>query len=378
MSSTLRPRWLFVLTAPVLLVVTACATTSTRQIELDPAAVEAEKERQRELALQRQVEYQERASDLAYPLLASATPLCDDDTAARLGIQFANRLLYEDEWRKAAEESLGLGDTVQIVTVTDSSAADRAGLEAGDQLVRLDGWTVPVGADAVEELAERLDSTLRTSRDAVSISYRRRGEQGTARIQPDRVCGYDVQVLRDSRLNAFADGDNIFVTTTMMRFANDDELSVVLAHELAHNAMDHSEAKQQNAILGGILGAVADVFAASQGVSTGGSYTSQAMELGAQAHSQDFEREADYVGLYSMAIAGIPLGDAPRFWREMAQENPESIDFAHTHPTSAARFLRMEKAVDEIRQKRAEEEPLRPEMEDGESSVDDEVEGVDE
>lgn len=362
MDSAAHPRWLAALAVPVALLAGACATTSTRQIELDPAEVEAEKARQRALALERQVDYQDRASDLAYPILASSVPLCADDTARRLGIQFANRHVYEDEWREAAETALGVGDTLQVLAVTDSSAADRAGLRPGDRIVRVGGWRVPAGEDAIEALSEHLEPRLQGPVDTLALAYSREDERGTARLEPDLVCDYRVRVLRDSRLNAFADGERIFVTTTMMRFADEDELAVVLAHELAHNAMDHIEAKQQNAILGGILGAVADVLAASQGVQTGASYTSQAMELGAEAHSQDFEREADYVGLYAMALAGLPLDDAPRFWRHMAQENPESIDFAHTHPTSAARFLRMRKAVEEIRRKRAGGGPLRPEM----------------
>jgi hypothetical protein len=358
--------WLTPVLAAGLLGTTACATTSTREIELDPAAVEAEKARQRQLALERQTAYQERLADLAYPLLASATPLCGADAGPRLGVHFANRHLYEDEWRQAAEVALGLGDTVQVVTVTDSSAADRAGLEPGDRLVRVDGWPVPAGGEAVKALSERLDTALEGTDDTIRIDYRRSAGPGTAELVPDVVCDYPVRVLRASPLNAFADGDAIYVTTTMMRFAEEDELSVVLAHELAHNAMDHIEAQQQNAILGGILGVLVDVAAATQGVNTGGAYAAQGAELGSMSHSQGFEREADYVGLYAMALAGLPLDDAPHFWRQMAQENPEAIDFAHTHPTSASRFLRMEKAVEEIRAKQEKGVPLRPEMQDDE------------
>jgi hypothetical protein len=361
--STVRDE-LGLLLAAALLATSACATTSTREIELDPAAVEAEKAQQRQLALQRQMTYQKRLSDLAYPILASATPLCGDDASPHLGVRFANRHVYEDEWREAAERALALGDTIQVVTVTDSSAADRAGLEPGDRLVRVDGWAVPAGEEAVEALSERLDTALEDAGEAIRIVHGRGDERRTAEVTPDVVCDYPVQVLRASRLNAFADGDAIYVTTTMMRFADDDELSVVLAHELAHNAMGHIEAQQQNAILGGILGALADIAAATQGYNTGGAYAAQGAELGSMSHSQDFEREADYVGLYAMALAGLPLDGAPQFWRQMAQENPETIDFAHTHPTSAARFLRMEKAVDEIHRKQEEGVPLRPEMED--------------
>ena len=78
--------------------------------------------------------------------------------------------------------------------------------------------------------------------------------------------------------------------------------------------------------------------------------------------SQDFEREADYVGVYLLARAGRPTAKAPNFWRRMAQEDPRSIKFASTHPTSAERFVRLEQASREIEQKVARGEDLRPEM----------------
>lgn len=365
MPSTRNPRWIGLLLAPALLLASACATTSTRQVELDPEVVEAERDRQRQLALQRQITYQNRLSDVAYPILTSATPLCEEDVGPVLGLRFANRHLYEDEWRDAAETALALGDTVQVVSVTENAPADEAGLRPGDRLVEVDGRPVPAGEEAVEELGERLDEALDLSTEALEVVVRRDGERETTTVTPERACDYPVQVVRNSGLNAFADGDRVIVTSTMMRFAEDDELAVILAHELAHNAMGHIEAKQQNSIFGAVLGAMADVFAATQGVSTGGAYAAQGAELGGLSHSQDFEREADYVGLYALALADLPLDDAPRFWRQMAQENPESIDFAHTHPTSAERFVRMERTLEEIREKREQGLPLRPEMEDG-------------
>jgi predicted Zn-dependent protease len=148
----------------------------------------------------------------------------------------------------------------------------------------------------------------------------------------------------------------------MMRFAgSDDELAVVVSHELAHNAMRHMDAKKKNATLGAILGATLDVAAASQGVNTGGGFSQQGAQAGARSYSQDFEREADYVGMYILARAGRPYADAPNFWRRMGQESPGSIRYASTHPTSAERFIRLDKTVAELKAKLASGAPLLPE-----------------
>lgn len=255
-NPTTTPSRLLAGLVPLLLLSTACATTSTRQVELDPAVVEAEEARQRQLALERQMAYQDRIGDLAQTILTAATPLCEEDVGPLLGIRFGNMHLYEDEWRKAARASLGLGDTVQVLTVADGSAADRGGIRPGDRLLEVAGRPVPSGEKAVQELAERLDESVDTTGGTVNVTVRRDGERQDLALEPEEACDYPVQVVRSSALNAFADGDRIYVTSTMMRFAEDDELQVVLAHELAHNAMGHIGAKEQNAILGGVFGAL--------------------------------------------------------------------------------------------------------------------------
>src|SRR5690606_27078917 len=99
---------------------------------------------------------------------------------------------------------------------------------------------------------------------------------------------------------------------------------------------------RKNALGGGFLGLLADIAMASQGINTGGAYTSQFAQLGAMTFSQDFEREADYVGMYAMARTGLPLEDAPTLWRHMAIAHPGSIQLATSHPTTAERFVRLE------------------------------------
>ena len=149
----------------------------------------------------------------------------------------------------------------------------------------------------------------------------------------------------------------------MLRFvADDDELAAVLAHEIAHNAMRHIQAQQKNSALGGLFGAIIDIAAATQGVNTNGEFTKTGMNVGSIVFSQDFEREADYVGMYLLARAGRSTARAPNLWRRMAQENPGSIKYASTHPTMAERFVRLEQASREIEQKIARGEELTPEM----------------
>jgi len=66
----------------------ACVATTTQLAPIAPEAVEAEETRQRELVVSELNLAQQRLDDLAFGLLASATPLCQDDLAPRIGLSF--------------------------------------------------------------------------------------------------------------------------------------------------------------------------------------------------------------------------------------------------------------------------------------------------
>ena len=171
-------------------------------------------------------------------------------------------------------------------------------------------------------------------------------------------CNYPLEILEnDKQANAYADGKKVYITEPMIDiFDNKEEVAVILSHEIAHNIMEHISAKQQNQLLGLVL----DMAAAAGGVDTRGTFS----DIGASAYSQNFELEADYVGLYIMARADYPITNAAFVWRKMAKQFPQNIrgNLMSTHPSSAKRFLTLEKTAEEINRKKRLKHPLIPEF----------------
>lgn len=374
MRSTSKARTLGI----ALVLAAACVPPTTQLGSVSDDAVRAEQLKQQQLVLRTDFEYQQRLDDVAYPLLKAAVPMCSKAVGTMRGIRFANVHSFKKEYRAAAR-GLGFTDTLSIVGVTKGSAAGRAGVKAGDRIVGIGGASAPLGPNAALDFVKRLPprtsaktSGVQPHSELVRLTMRRGtegvSEMGTSsevalELPADTVCVYTGVAIKDDVLNAWADGKNVVITSAMLRFTQtDDELAVVVAHEIAHNAMGHIDAKKKNATFGAILGAIVDIAAATQGVNTGGDFTNLGAEFGAMSFSQDFEREADYVGMYLLARADRSIAKAPDFWRRMAQESPGSIKFATSHPTTAERFVRLESAVAEIEQKRAAGAPLTPEM----------------
>lgn len=176
-------------------------------------------------------------------------------------------------------------------------------------------------------------------------------------------CYYYFKMNQNDDINSQADGKNIIIFTGMMRFIeSDDELAVVMAHEFAHNLMGHVSAQNKNATFGKILGLAADAFADSQGINMGGEMAKAGAEIATLTYSVDFEKEADYIGIYVMAKAGYDINQAAKLWRRMSIEDPDGIYNSSTHPSNAARFVALQKTIHEINYKRKRHFPLLPDF----------------
>ena len=341
-----------------------CVTPATRGVEVDAIEIEQEKRKQREIALAGRIQKQRRLAELSYPLMHAAVPLCGKKTVPTIGAILSTQYTFKKEYRDIAVDVYGMGDDIKISQVVTGGPADLAGIQEGDYLLSLGDKPVSSGKGAVGKFFKEAKTNMKAGVE-MPVSVMRNGKRVDLTIIPVDVCAYPMAVIPGDQINAFADGSRVVVTFGMMRFAETDtELSLVLAHELAHNAMKHVKAQMQNYMLGLIL----DLLAAAGGANTEGTFS----ELAVQSFSDEFEAEADYVGLYIMARAGMEIDSAATFWRRMAVEKPEQIreHFLATHPTSPKRYIAIEETVKEINTKRAAGLELIPELKEGRSLPD--------
>ena len=134
------------------------------------------------------------------------------------------------------------------------------------------------------------------------------------------VCNYPVSLVNDDAVNASADGQQILINTGIMRMVeNDDELALVIGHELGHNTMNHVTNVKKIMRATAIL----EVLAGGDG-----SLTNVVGQFASELYSVDHEREADYVGMYYMERAGFDSTSVATFWRRMTAENPAGIVLA--------------------------------------------------
>jgi len=166
--------------------------------------------------------------------------------------------------------------------------------------------------------------------------------------------GYKWQffVIDKDQLNAFClPGGKVFVYTGLFKAVqNEDQLAVVVGHEVAHAIARHG-AERMSMIQLGRMGK--QIAAKTLG---GGKYAqviNQAYGAGETygmvlPFSRKFEYEADEIGLYLMTKAGYNPNEALKFWNNMRRlkkgmRNPP--EFLSTHPADANRISKIKALI---------------------------------
>jgi membrane-associated protease RseP (regulator of RpoE activity) len=351
-------RTLAVCVAALGLVAWAEPKTAAPEISKDAAAEEAK--RQMVYFYKARAKEDLRVQEIAFRIEVANQDLCPEK-APRLAVSLASPDDYPVKTRDAAVEALHLGDGPTLFEVLSFGPAAAAGLQVGDVLVSINGEAVPSGGGATEKAEKLLAKAAGQSTAPVALVVRRAGQTQAISVVPVTTCAYPTVMEESDEINAHADGRVLHVNRGLLRFVeSDDELALVLGHELAHNGQHHIQAEMHNARIVGLGGLLLDGVAAAYGVNTKGAFTKAGMQIGKAHDLPEFEAEADYVGMYYMARAGYRTEGVEDFWRKLSVEAPQSIFIKTDHPTNPNRFLAIAATSKEIEEKRAKGEPLVP------------------
>lgn len=284
----------------------------------------------------------ERVARVAFRLSQANVDLCPTVRQAA-GWTLHSARQYSLDLRPHAESRFGLeGDLPGVLVAPPDSPAAKAGLRQGDVILKVGGVDLAVGdgrpTPQFEGLARNVaivDAAL--ARGATTFTVRRDDAVMPATVTPERTCGYEVQLNPSDELNARADGRRLFISTALAGFAqSDDELAVILGHELAHHVLGHRTWSD----VGGV------------------GRTSNAVEVAEGEGGR--ERQADRVGLYLLARAGYDPAVAAPFWRRFGESNWRVRYPQLEHASAGSRAQTLEAVHAEIAAKQTAGQPLTP------------------
>lgn len=223
-----------------------------------------------------------------------------------------------------------------------------------------------VGDAEVESMAvqqfDQMKQQMPVSNDAAkNASLRRVGERI---VTAARARGADLPpsaqwefvVFEDDQVNAFAmpGGKVGFYTGIFPLFDDDNDLAVVMGHEIAHVAAHHGQEKVSHQLAAQTVG-----LALAIGLGVGEvDHTTQQIVMASYGlgssvgfvlpYSRTMESEADHIGLVYSSAAGYDPRVSVPFWEKMdAAGGERPPEFLSTHPSGTSRIARLKKLIPE-------------------------------
>jgi hypothetical protein len=279
----------------------------------------------------------QRVADTAWRIASRNTQTCAKLWAS-LGVSLHHVSQYEPAYREAAQAAFGLDSPYpSILTVAEGSPASAVGLKPNDRLRAVNGadladksrgQTLAASYDALSDAMAALE-VLPEQRAAV-LSIERGGQRLEFSATPQNVCRSRVELAPGNAINANANGLVAQISGRLVNWVeSDDELALVIAHEMAHNLLDHPKRLNERSAL-----------------------SSLATSLGLAGRAQrQMELDADRMGIIMAAGAGYNYKIAPDFWARLNSHSPLASFLATSHPATPTRRENAQKVVDEINSK---------------------------
>lgn len=278
-----------------------------------------------------------RVGLVAYRLALAGSALCPERYPLT-GLLYHHLAEYEPADRRLMTARYGLDRGPGVLTVMAGTPAARAGLLAGDVLLAVNGRPLPTGASVAAEpkrdkwrrLADEAEDEIETAlrQGPADLRVLRDGREIPLRLGSIPACLGRVRLARSTQVNAFATGRSVVMTVAMLGFLrSDDELAVVLGHELAHNIFHHRAMRSEEGILRGL------------GIKPSAVWKREAA--------------ADRFGLRLMAAAGYDLDAAIPFWRRYLGKYDWFPQIFRSHPSLGARERIAAEEIARIRREQA-------------------------
>ena len=286
------------------------------------------------LALQRD---DQRVADIAWHIASHNADSCPKLWAS-IGVSLQHVSQYAPAYRAAAQAAFGLDDRYpSILAVAEGSPASAAGLKPNDTVRAVNGVDLAdksqgqksaASYNAVSAAMAALEAL--PAQRAATLSIERDGQRLEFSIMPQNVCRSRVELAPGNAINANANGLVAQISGRLVNWVqSDDELALVIAHEMAHNLLDHPKKLNEKSALSGL-----------------------ATSLGLSGKAQrQMELDADRMGIIMAATAGYNYKIAPDFWARLNSNAPLASFLATSHPTTRARRENAQRVVDEISSK---------------------------
>ena len=272
-----------------------------------------------------------RMATIAYRLTTANAALCRR-LAPTPGWVIHSLGQYDPGLRGTVRQVFGFDAPIAVEAVVPGAPAASAGISAGDSLASVDGapFAATDPGDAAATSAARDAALAQIAAEPaaapLTVTTVRGSVRQTVTLRASPGCKSNFEVLLGPKLDASADGSIVQVGVKFFENYGNDDLAVVIAHELSHNILNHR--------------ARLDAAKVSRGLFA---------ELGRNGRLfRQTEDDADLLGMYLLRNAGYDPQIAVRFWEGHGGEIDGGLFRSRTHRSAGARAKRIAEEIARI------------------------------
>lgn len=269
-----------------------------------------------------------RLATIAYRLVTANAALCRDPQPVP-GLVLHAIDQYPASLQPRLRSVFGFAAPVSVETVVSGSPA-AAVLKPGDAITAIDGTTMPVpkpgNPSSVTRDAANAILAGEPADKPLTIDILRDGRPMTVTVAGQAGCRSAFEVLLGPKLSASSDGRIVQIGVRFFEKYDDDQIAVVVAHELSHTILRHRARLEAAGVSWGVFG-----------------------EFGKNgARFRRTEDDADLLGMYLMRNAGYDPQLAVKFWRTAGPDIDGGMFRSRTHGSAKARAAAIEAEIARI------------------------------
>ncbi|WP_236547868.1 M48 family metallopeptidase [Sphingomonas sp. AX6] len=272
-----------------------------------------------------------RMASIGFRLATANAKLCRD-LEPGTGVQLHTIDQYPSIDRSILTRQFGFDTRIAIAGVVEGSPAAEAGVIANESIASIGAYRTPAIAEAKEptELVNRMYDQVAAFDPTAPLDFRlvADGRSRVVTVRPVAACRSRFEVDFANGFGAEADGRLVKIRAAFFDTYPDDRVAVVIAHELAHNVLDHR--KRLNAV------------GVDRGLLAGFGRNVR--------YFRQTEVEADILAVHLLANAGYDPALAGQFWRDYGPKYASSLFNSRTHPAWRDRAARSDAEAARIAQ----------------------------
>lgn len=218
----------------ILFIIFLFSGCTTKENSLKPLTVKSLKETYKKV---------DRIENIAYSILISNKKICSKKHSNYGLVAAALNPKATATNRKIWSEAFNVKNRPTIIRIISHSIADTAGLRVGDEIVSVNDMIVS------SETSEQGNFYDFLKAPSIKITVLRNTKRLSFDMTAERTCDVQMILSLDEGINAFAKDNKIVVGSELEKLLqNDDELALVITHELAHIILGHTLIERQNEI----------------------------------------------------------------------------------------------------------------------------------